>query len=192
MGADGRQSNVFRFPLRVTVGVYAACRCSLAKLERFTAARPLQFSSIRSDHRPWSRAPFPVRNRRTDFDRSLGHVLLKPPLFLPFTVSPCPFSRSVRSVPGACFNLFSCSSPWSTTRLSFLPCQPAPFPESRTLLLPFPSSESSVSRLASHSFRKLRHSSVISGPILHLELLFPRSKPDSCVDGSIPRPMIDK
>lgn len=41
-----------------SVVVYATCRCSLAKLERFAAARPLQFSSIRSDHLPWSRARF--------------------------------------------------------------------------------------------------------------------------------------
>lgn len=65
---------------RVSIGptwdrVVVCARCSLAKLERFTAAGPLQFSSIRSDHRPWSRARFlsgivePISTDRP------GHVL---------------------------------------------------------------------------------------------------------------------
>lgn len=52
--------NVFRLARLGIVSLCAVCvcRCSLAKLERFTAAGPLQFSSIRSDHRAWSRARF--------------------------------------------------------------------------------------------------------------------------------------
>ena len=63
---DGRRSGTVCVSIGSTCesGAHAVvlcmqpCRCSLAKLERFTAARPLQFSSIRSDHRPWSRARF--------------------------------------------------------------------------------------------------------------------------------------
>lgn len=90
---------------RVSIGptwdrVVVCARCSLAKLERFTAAGPLQFSSIRSDHRPWSRARFlsgivePISTDRP------GHVLpsFSPCLYLYPPTSSSSFLRFFFSI----------------------------------------------------------------------------------------------